>query len=375
MGSEWTNVQLFDVVSISTKKIEVISVDLKNYISTDNMIPNFGGVILANNIPTVKKISSYKTGDILFSNIRTYFKKLWLSDRVGGCSNDVIVFNSKNNIDSKYLFYVLMNNEFIEYSVQTSKGTKMPRGDKEAMMRYSFRLPPLHEQQAIANILGSLDDRIELNRRMNETLEAMAQALFKSWFVDFDPVIDNALAGGKEVPEELAGRAAARAALGDKRKPLPAEIRALFPDEFVYSDEMGWIPKGWRISEIGNEVDVVGGGTPSTKNPDFWENGNYHWTTPKDLSGKQDKVLLKTERKITEAGLKKISSGLLPVDTVLLSSRAPIGYLALAKVPVAINQGYIAMKCNRNLPSVYILQWADSIMDRYKTASRRNNVC
>ena len=114
----------------------------------------------------------------------------------------------------------------------------------------TVEIPQLPEQKAIAHILGSLDDRIDLNRRMNETLEAMAQALFKSWFVDFDPVIDNALASGKEVPEELAGRAAARAELGDKRKPLPAEISALFPDEFVCSDEMGWIPKGWEVKPL-----------------------------------------------------------------------------------------------------------------------------
>ena len=97
---------------------------------------------------------------------------------------------------------------------------------------------------------------------MNETLEAMAQALFKSWFVDFDPVIDKALAAGKEIPEALKQKAQARAALGDKRRPLPEEIRTLFPDEFTYSDELGWIPMGWEASEISEEVDVVGGGTP-----------------------------------------------------------------------------------------------------------------
>ena len=85
---------------------------------------------------------------------------------------------------------------------------------------------------------------------MNETLEAMAQALFKSWFVDFDPVIDNALAGGKEIPAEFSEKAQARAALGDKRRPLPEEIRTLFPDEFTYSDELGWIPKGWEVVQL-----------------------------------------------------------------------------------------------------------------------------
>ena len=105
-------------------------------------------------------------------------------------------------------------------------------------------------------MLGTLDDRIELNRRMNETLEAMAQALFKSWFVDFDPVIDNALAGGKEIPEELSEKTQTRTALGDKRRPLPEEIRTLFPDEFTFSDELGWIPKRWKNTKLKSGIEL-----------------------------------------------------------------------------------------------------------------------
>ena len=113
--------------------------------------------------------------------------------------------------------------------------------------------------KAIAHILGSLDDKIELNRRMNETLEAMAQALFKSWFVDFDPVIDNALAAGNTIPDELKEKAAIRQGLGDKRKSLPDDIRRLFPSEFAYTEEMGWIPKGWEVSKVGQKVEITGG--------------------------------------------------------------------------------------------------------------------
>jgi len=124
------------------------------------------------------------------------------------------------------------------------------------MREFSFKLPPLPEQTAIAHILGTLDDKIELNRRMNETLEAMAQALFKSWFVDFDPVIDKALAAGHPIPEPLQKRAETRKALGDQRlsacdaqagKPLPASIAQHFPDRFIFTEEMGWVPAGWRV--------------------------------------------------------------------------------------------------------------------------------
>nr|WP_321513350.1 restriction endonuclease subunit S [uncultured Pseudodesulfovibrio sp.] len=203
--------------------------------------------------------------------------------------------------------------------------------------------PEVTTQKAIAHILGTLDDKIELNRRMNETLEAMAQALFKSWFVDFDPV-----------KAKMEGR---------HPEGMDAETASLFPDKLVES-ELGLIPEGWRIGQIGNEVTVVGGSTPSTKKPEYWDGGIVHWTTPKDLSGSSAKILIETARKITEEGLQKINSGLLPVDTVLLSSRAPVGYLALAKVPIAINQGYIGMKCEKALSPEYVLQWCVSVMDK-----------
>ncbi|RKY57794.1 MAG: restriction endonuclease subunit S, partial [Candidatus Latescibacterota bacterium] len=112
----------------------------------------------------------------------------------------------------------------------------VPGLNRDAAHACKVRVPPFPEQRAIAHILGTLDDKIELNRRMNETLEAMARALFKSWFVDFDPVIDNALAAGNPIPEALAEKAKRRLALGDKRKPLPEHIRCLFPDRFVDSE-------------------------------------------------------------------------------------------------------------------------------------------
>lgn len=262
-----------------------------------------------------------------------------------------------------YIYYVVSSPQTIEKIIRDSDCTGVPKINLEYLRKFPVKLPDLKTQKAIAHILGSLDDKIELNRQMNETLEAMAQALFKSWFVDFDPVIDNALAAGNAIPDEFAERAEQRKGIEKKDN---SDIQNLFPDEFEFTEEMGWIPKGWVVSSVGTEFNTVGGGTPSTKNSDFWENGDINWTTPKDLSGNQSKILLHTDRKITELGLNKISSGLLPIDTVLMSSRAPVGYLALAKVPVAINQGYIALKCEKTLTSEFAIQWADSIMDDIK---------
>ena len=201
---------------------------------------------------------------------------------------------------------------------------------------------------------------------MNKTLESMAQALFKSWFVDFDPVIDNALASGKEIPEELREKAQARAALGDKRQHLPEEIRSLFPDEFVYSDELGWIPEGWEVKTVNDEIETVGGGTPKTKEPVFWEGGIHAFCTPKDMSNMTSRILTYTDRHLTDKGVKKVSSGQLPAGTVLMSSRAPIGYLAITDIPVSVNQGIIAMKNDGQYGSVFLQCWTFFNMERVK---------
>ena len=164
--------------------------------------------------------------------------------------------------------------------------------------RMSITLPPLDGQRTIAHILGTLDDKIELNRRMNATLEAMARALFRSWFVDFDPV---------------------RAKMEGRDTGLPKDVADLFPDRLLDS-ELGEIPAGWDLAEIGTEVDAVGGGTPSTKEPPTGTVVGTAGLRPRILSKLSWPALLGTDRKVTDAGLRKISSGLLPRGTVLLSS-------------------------------------------------------
>jgi type I restriction enzyme S subunit len=189
-----------------------------------------------------------------------------------------------------------------------------------------------------------LDDKIEANRRMNETLEAIARTLFKSWFVDFDPV-----------RAQAEGRTPAS---------IDAETAALFSDGFEDSD-IGEIPHGWMVRTIGEVVKVLGGGTPSTKETSYWEGGIHPFCTPKDMSSLTSPVLLNTERYLTDKGMEKVSSGQLPIGTVLLSSRAPIGYLAISEIPVSINQGIIAMVCDKELPNLYVLHWAQENIEGF----------
>lgn len=260
-------------------------------------------------------------------------------------SQDFVNWVCSPALDHMFLKYVLLaeHNAFLRFASGTTHQTiYFPE-----VKAFHIGLPPLSEQRSIAHILGTLDDKIELNRKQNETLEAMARALFKAWFVDFEPVRAK-LEGRWRRGQSLPG--------------LPTHLFDLFPERLVES-ELGEIPEGWRHSTIGEEVTVCGGSTPSTQEPEFWEGGHHCWATPKDLSALKFPVLLDTDRKVTDAGLVKISSGLLPVGTVLLSSRAPIGYLAIAEVPTAINQGFIAMKCDGVLPNVFVLQWCRERMD------------
>ncbi len=172
-------------------------------------------------------------------------------------------------INSRFLKYYFLSSRTIEYLKRNFiSGAAIPRVVLRDFKKAEIQLPLLPEQKAIAHILGSLDDKIELNRQMNETLEAMAQALFKSWFVDFDPVIDNALAAGNAIPDEFAGRAEQRQAV---EKTDNSDIHQLFPDEFEFTEEMGWIPKGWGVGSIA-DVSFVKGGY-AFKGKDFGDKG------------------------------------------------------------------------------------------------------
>jgi len=258
-----------------------------------------------------------------------------------------VIIKQEAPLDRRFLYYLLCSSGYRHEILAGATGTTVKHTSPQRILSFSFCLPPVPEQRAIAEILGALDDKIELNRRMNETLEAMARAIFKSWFVDFEPVrakIDGRWRRGQSLPG------------------LPADLYDLFPDSFEDS-ELGRIPRGWRIAPIGETVDVVGGSTPHTEESSFWDDGVHCFATPKDLSQLDGPILFATERKITDSGLAQIGSGLLPVGTVLLSSRAPIGYTAIAETPVAVNQGIAAVLCGDTVPNYYAYFWIKENLD------------
>ena len=170
--------KLSDICVFRKGKVSVSNLTPKTYISTENMLPNKGGITDASSLPTVELTQEYKKGDVLVSNIRPYFKKIWQAKCDGGCSNDVLVFQGNSNIDRDFLYYVLANDDFFAYSMATSKGTKMPRGDKISIMQYEVPVFDVDTQRRIASVLRCLDEKIELNSAINNNLEQQAAQLF-----------------------------------------------------------------------------------------------------------------------------------------------------------------------------------------------------
>lgn len=232
---------VFDkLIEIVNEKAKADDANIATYVSTENMEANFGGVKQAASLPSTGGVTKFKAGDTLFSNIRTYFKKVWMASYDGHCSNDVLVFRPRDSgvLHPSYLHNLCRWELFTQFSVRTSKGAKMPRGDKDALIQFQFPLPSIDEQGGIAQVLSSLDDRITLLRETNATLEAIAQAMFKSWFVDFDPV--RAKSEGK-MPEGMDEATA-----------------ALFPDAFDET-ELGVVPRGWQVEALDDVAEFLNG--------------------------------------------------------------------------------------------------------------------
>ena len=193
-----------------TNKVDVNHIDLDMYVSTENMLPNKQGICISKSYPESGYVNEYKQGDILISNIRPYFKKIYLAKNDGGCSADVLVITPQKGINNVFLYYLLSQDSFFDYVMSGSKGCKMPRGDKKYIMEWSIPVFDSINQQQIAGILSSLDAKIETNNKLNVKLEEMAQAIFKSWFVNFEP----------------------------------------FKDRPFHETELGMIPEGWEVGSI-----------------------------------------------------------------------------------------------------------------------------
>ena len=281
--------KLSDICSFRKGKISVDGLNTNTYISTENMLPNKGGITEASSLPTVPLTQEYRKGDVLISNIRPYFKKIWKAKYDGGCSNDVLVFAANSNTDKDFLYYILANDDFFAYSMATSKGTKMPRGDKTSIMQYEVPVLDIDLQRRIASILKSIDEKIELNNAINNNLEQKAMTLFKSWFIDYEPF--------------------------DRQ-----------------------VPTTWKCGVLGDFVEIKRGGSPRPIQ-NFLSDSGLHWLKISDATGISSPFINEIKEYIIEEGLKK--TVFLKAGSLVLSNSATPGLPKILDIDTCIHDGWL----------------------------------
>lgn len=267
----------------------------------------------------VKSITlRFEKGDILFGRLRPYFRKVVVAPFDGICSTDIWVVRAVKGVYQGFLYYNMASQSFVDFATSGSEGTRMPRASWEHVSRYELSIPSFREQRALAHVLRKLDDKIELNRRMCQTLEEMAQALFKSWFVDFDPV--RAKMDGRWLP-------------GESLPGLPAHLYDLFPDRLVDS-ELGPIPEGWKVGPLGKYFDLTMGQSPPSSTYNDSGKGLPFFQGRADFSFRYP-----GNRRFCTAPTRIVQIG----DT-LVSVRAPVGDINMALRESCIGRGIAGLR-------------------------------
>jgi type I restriction enzyme S subunit len=322
-----STIPLLSAVRYSKKRISANSVKLDSFVSIDNIKQNKAGISAAVKLPPNNNaMPAYDPGHILVGNIRPYLKKIWFADRSGGCSADVLNFEVKDGYDPKFVYYGLFRDDFFNHMMKGSKGSKMPRGDKNQILDFLLPNLDLPTQQKISNVLSVIDSKIEINDKINTELEQMAKMVYDYWFVQFNFPDENGIAynlnGGEMVWNEI----------------LKVTV-----------------PVDWSTGSIIDLGEVIGGSTPSKENYDNFQSYGIPWITPKDLANNtNNKFITRGESDLSEIGLNSASLKKMPKGTVLFSSRAPIGYMAISREEITTNQGFKSIIPNKNYPTEFI---------------------
>ena len=296
----WENVELRDVSEYRTERIETNLLNETNYVSTENMLSDKGGIVDSSYPPSGNNSPSFKANDTLVSNIRPYFKKIWFAQNEGGCSNDVIVFKPyEEKIDPKFLYFQLSKDEFFDYMMSGANGTKMPRGNKKAIPKFKFSIPiSLETQKRIASILSNYDDLIENNLKRIKLLEETAQNIYKEWFVNFR-----------------------------------------FPnyEHTEFNAESG-LPVGWEIKKADNVYDINIGKTPPRGETQWFSlTDGVKWVSIADMN-KSTVFVINTNEKITKDGVDKFNMRKASIGSVLLSFKLTVGSVAITNEEVVTNE-------------------------------------
>jgi type I restriction enzyme S subunit len=301
MSQNWKTYKLSQIATLRKQNIAPKDFEDQLYIGLEHIGQgNFllEGIGKATDATSNKSV--FLSGDILYGKIRPYFKKVYRPQFDGICSTDILIIKSKNKdlILQEYLHQIIKTQEFTDKATETSSGTKMPRADWSSLLNYEISVPPLPEQRSIASILSALDDKIELNLQMNKTLEEMAMALYKHWFVDFGPFQNG---------------------------------------EFVDS-ELGMIPKGWEVNRLDDILEIRRGGSPRPIQ-DFLSDEGLPWMKISDATASNSPFLYSTKEYIKIEGLRK--TVLIKPGSIILSNSATPGLPRLIEFETCIHDGWL----------------------------------
>lgn len=359
MSSNWETVKLGDVTKFQQGK----QIELEDqFLEPTNEMLRFVRIIdyTSENEPpryikADKKSSSYVTDeDVVMIRYGSQTAGKVVIGKAGIIANNMFrVIPTVDYLDRKYLYFYLKSPSIYSYLRGGQSSSTMPAITFGLMSSLDIKIPPLQTQKKIAHILSTLDEKIELNRKMNQTLEEMASAIFKSWFVDFDPVHAKVNAAGREDALGYKANCTDEAELENIAKELGISktILDLFPSEFEES-ELGMIPKGWEVYKIIDKLEVLLGGTPSRSNESYWTNGTVAWIN----SGKVNEFrIIEASELITEEAVKKSSTKLLPKKTTVLAiTGATLGQVSLLEINSCANQSVIGLPQTEELNHSFV---------------------
>lgn len=333
VSMEWKEVRLGDIADVQTGPFGS-QLHKENYVNKGTPIVTVEHLgnkwFTSQNLPMVSdedklRLAKYcsQEGDVIFSRVGSVDRCSYVSKEYSGWlfSGRCLRVRPRSGINPEYLYYFLTNEGTKQYIRNIAVGATMPSINTKLLNEVPITIPSLEDQRRIASILSSLDRKIELNNKINADLEEMAQAIFKNWFVDFEPFKD-----GKFVDSEL-----------------------------------GKIPEGWKVGRLTDIIKLMPGGTPKTSEPLYWDNGTIPFFSPKDVNGV---YCFATEKHITETGLNKCSSNLYPKDTIFITCRGTVGKVCLAACDMAMNQSNYAIRAIDGYSQYYVFFLVKSVVER-----------
>ena len=317
--------QLCEIAYFVTDKIPLENVLLTDYVTTDSLLPNKEGRCVAQNLPPQKcALTHYKCGDVLVANIRPYLKKIWFADREGGASADVLVFRAKSGHSQEFLYASLLQDTFYDYVMKGKKGSKMPRGDRDQIMRYSIPKLSLAEEACIGNMILSFCTKINVSRRINDNLEAMAKQLYDYWFVQFD------------FPNE-------------EGKPYKSSGGAMVWNEKLKRE----IPQGWDSSMLQSICTIKRGASPRPID-DFMDESHkgMPWVKISDATNSNSPFMTTIKEHIILDGVPK-SVKVIP-NTLIVSNSATPGIPKFIQIEACVHDGWLVLTDYQEIYKYYL---------------------